>query len=348
MTRIYQELLKFKRSINEAQDLIGKKEFGSALIKLQSAFGVKIKFYFELDLSKAAKSAKMNWREKEKALFFRLECLIRDIQAGHRKAGFLFFEKRFLPGVRNFLKKEKASFFEKTEPDDFFGEEFHDRDLAVIFLGESDFFAQRARYLNGIKNGAKFAKVGGQINRELGFLFGYPSCCVDDFMTKDAYLDRVFVRKIFKNTGRDFFWELNFFVSRLLTYHFPCSFGCQKSRVLARKRLKILNDKLPPLKEIKALAAAPVIFFTEDAYFSFFGKIKGNELKYEKFLPSSQISFSCSRGANGFFVNVLSQAFARGDRIVFSEKSLSVFAGQKLVAQIRGRRGDSYLVMNFK
>lgn len=85
--------------------------------------------------------------------------------------------------------------------------------------------------------------------KELGLILGYPECCVDFFCKHEperSKLDNNYVVPALKNSqGYRFPFYTNIFRRKedyVLLSHFPCSFKCERSIEIAKKRLKMLYE----------------------------------------------------------------------------------------------------------
>ena len=86
-------------------------------------------------------------------------------------------------------------------------------------------------------------------HRSLGLLLGYPSCCVDFFVKNEPERSKkdsdyvVCSLKNSKNVRHPYFKNLcKRHVDIVLLSHFPCSFDCEKSVEIGKRRMRLLHE----------------------------------------------------------------------------------------------------------
>ena len=141
------------------------------------------------------------------------------------------------------------------------------------------------------------------LSSELGYLLGYPECCIQ----RDQAISKVrmpcFGIAAFKNTKGPIYWQLNFLLRssrRLpavhLISHFPCSLNCAKSYAYAQCLLEVIDSEQPDLAQpIRTLLPLPVAIWNDEAMpddvreenvgFCFVGIAMENSIIYQSAFP---------------------------------------------------------------
>ncbi|MGM0439079.1 MAG: DUF483 domain-containing protein [Patescibacteria group bacterium] len=157
-------------------------------------------------------------------------------------------------------------------------------DLVVFEKDNFLYFAKEKEIIKKVKsilNGKQFLKQ----NKELGYLFGYPNCCINHFIKNIDLMieEKNFTLKrktISKHSQNNFPWQMNNFTKFSLTLHHNCSYNCQKSLDLAKKYshlMKSFNQEI--FEKAKSESIGVVIISKENKRHGFLKKAKLNNHK---------------------------------------------------------------------
>ncbi len=161
------------------------------------------------------------------------------------------------------------------------------------FNGTGHFFVYVSRDYDVLKKAMEYEgnDFGKKDDRKLGELLGYPECCINNFIEKEAEGRRDFVMENWKSSGENPSYLLNFvldFSPFHLISHFPCSFNCKKSKEIAGNLLEIMKKENFLLsRETEEYLKMPVLYSKDRNFILFRGTANEKVIKYNDFFVFS-------------------------------------------------------------
>jgi hypothetical protein len=156
----------------------------------------------------------------------------------------------------------------------------------------------------------------------IGGLLGYPACCVQAFAAQADRSDNSYNRYAIAartSWGPGPWPQLLDDTSLKLLPHFPCTYRCERSRAQADALVGALAEDDPELcRAVLEHLGGPVLYFDHDHQLRFDGAVMDGGITYR--------SLSIPWSASDAF-STLAGAIARGNRVVFDESVLCVYAG---------------------
>lgn len=193
--------------------------------------------------------------------------------------------------------------------------------------------------------------------REFGLNLGYPQCCVEEHVSQwrkkaSECLDK------FRPTQKIPFSMnnlLNCVSNHYLSFHYPCSFQCKKTREYNKKIFNTIKEELPEFAtEIKKYLTMPILVWfdnTKSIYPSwdsrrgiiFDGFVVSNELTYKACFfmkpthPQTNSNFDISP-----------QLFNKGNKIKIHRLGFTLFDNEKEVKNYKTKNRLQSILFKFK
>ena len=111
--------------------------------------------------------------------------------------------------------------------------------------------------------------IQNKLNQKLGELFGYPQCCIEEFLKFEGN-DYVMNSH---NNSKKFNFLLNNIIPERIISHFPCSYGCKESIKLAQAISK---------RSMKNILAKDILLWSEAEYIILDNNFKNQQTNIEK------------------------------------------------------------------
>ena len=177
-----------------------------------------------------------------------IETEILALKLGLKKSSRKIIDPKQLPEYKKSLKKHKLKYLTAKENYIYFSKD-------IEYAKEALFYESKIKKKlnfnknNFNKNVAEYFSLQEEFQTKLGKLFGYPECCIKEYIrfTKKQFIDSHkktkkqskpnYVMNSYENTKNKY--KLNFllnnFSKKRLIVHFPCSYECKKSIKLAKR-----------------------------------------------------------------------------------------------------------------
>jgi len=184
--------------------------------------------------------------------------------------------------------------------------------------------------------------------RSFGWLLNYPDCCVNEYIENVLSQTNITECRAFKKLPSKISFlfnnQLNGLSNHSLSFHFPCSFDCQKS-------LKYLERVFGGVEKNSPVMAASFRDYFKRPFLAFFdqtqsslyvswdkrqgfifdGKINGKELNYSSviFFKTTYPEFK-EEGARRELL-AIQKKIEKGNRIIFNKDGFGVYKGKNLL-----------------
>lgn len=224
------------------------------------------------------------------------------------------------------------------------------------------FISKSAKIIAGLKKiPPKFFyadSLGTPERKKISAALGYPPCCVRAHLA-----DRGDVKKILETAPRKLSFLLNNFLNPVsnfyLSFHFPCSFSCEKTKKYNRRIFSVLSRQNPCFSEsLEKILKMPVLVFGSPTSFNDFwnsrcvlifdGKLTvENEIVYKNVFKI--VPFEDNFLARGFLndFNALFDALRKSDRVKASGSCFELRKGKKTTEKWKNSDRFIFKIFNF-
>jgi hypothetical protein len=206
--------------------------------------------------------------------------------------------------------------------------------------------------------------------RSFGRLLSYPDCCVNEYIENVLKNKKIDECRAFKNfpTKINFLFnnqlngsnQPNGLSNYCLSFHFPCSFNCQKNLEYLEKLFSFIKKNSPVLAtSLKEYLKSPFLVFLDPTLsslyvswdkrqgFIFDGKVSQNNLSYSSatFFKAMYPEFQGENLDSDFLF--IQKKIKEGDKIIFGEGGFNVYKGKNLLLSWKNKKNLRAYIFNF-
>lgn len=237
-----------------------------------------------------------------------------------------------------------------------------------IYISKSEKLANEAKRVDPsfklINYRKQFAELTDDIH-QFSKLMSYPDCCIKKYIKNVSNNTKISTTEAFLRLPKkiNFLFNniLNGVSNHYLSFHFPCSFTCQKTLDYQRKIFnKIKQTSLPFAKEIEDYLKRPYLVFLEplpgNIYvswdkrkgFIFDGFIKNNSLIYSEtvYFQTNYPDYHDTETANKEF-DVLMNKIRQGNKIIFRKDNFQIYRDKGFLYNFKNTKNNQAFLFNF-
>jgi MoaA/NifB/PqqE/SkfB family radical SAM enzyme len=201
------------------------------------------------------------------------------------------------------------------------------------------FASYNKRLINNIESIEYKSYYSDNYSKKLGFLLGYPNCCIDFFIKNKQLKNSELIFKAFFNSKKTSYL-LNILDNDVqgLISHFPCSFNCIHSIHYAKKIFNILlaDNNLHTkiyLNEYFNFLKGFYFYFINGCYIKIVGEMNDEYINYDLFYikeNSSKKYYAYDNNINDLFRKI-TKYLNKGNKFVKNNNLIQIFKNNDLI-----------------
>lgn len=253
-----------------------------------------------------------------------------------------------------------------------------ERNLLKVVCSDEKLFGKLNMYISKFENLAEKAKeidpsfkiINHNKNFEdilddvyqFGELLSYPQCCIKKYIenvsknvkvSKDSLKVSIKINFLFNNI-------LNGVSNHYLSFHFPCSFDCEKTLDYQRKIFNKIEEVSPHFaKEIKQYLQNPYLIFLDPSFdnmfvswdnrkgFIFDGFVKNNSLIYSRVVYFKTIYPDCKTDEVNKKFRLLIEKIKEGNKIIFGIDKFQIYKNKIFLHEFENKENMQSFLFNF-